>query len=502
MNYAAAALKLLTNTVALKSRLRQLQEKNGLAVAGKETRAEVKRILRKSREFRSDAELDMLVGVLGHLDFPVHLRMPGIDQAQEIRELCRLMYFRKFDEGSYVYQMGTEATTVYIVLRGDADVDFGMLDNSAAISGSVLVRAGGFFGEDAAGEAAKYDGLRKIETLPPIYKGMALATTELECICIDRVDIERQYLEQVVEEGAKMKVRYLQEATGHLRGFFSGWDFLKETDGVRVYRKSAVDSDAICFKGIGFIEKPVEQVAAYLMDMNNRENWDPLYMHGETLERIDDNNVLRYEFYHTPSPVHYNRDFLTLCSNTVDKGLREYFILSRSVKNVACQPQPNAVRATAMDCGFFLKPETTGADDERLTKAEKAAKKEVERTQVTFLSMVDFQGNYPNWLENNINEEQASYIRHIRRAMDRIIVGERMKTILLDAGMLFTVKATFEHQGLALWAFDHNNMNEVVRMQRTHYLNLYFLTLALKLIEGDEYASHTTEPPQDLSRGR
>ena len=33
---------------------------------------------------------------------------------------------------------------------------------------------------------------------------------------------------QVFEEGEDMRKRYKQEATGHLRGFFSGWDFLGE----------------------------------------------------------------------------------------------------------------------------------------------------------------------------------------------------------------------------------------------------------------------------------
>ena len=58
----------------------------------------------------------------------------------------------------------------------------------------------------------------------------------------------------------KMKARFEVEATGHLRGFFSGWEFLKETDGVRIYQKTNKTNKLRSFKGIGFIDKPHNEV--------------------------------------------------------------------------------------------------------------------------------------------------------------------------------------------------------------------------------------------------
>jgi len=51
--------------------------------------------------------------------------------------------------------------------------------------------------------------------------------------------------------------------------------------------------------------------------------------------------------------------------------------------------------------------------------------------------------------------------------MNRILISEGVKTILLDAGMIFTVKTTFHEQALALWAFNRQDLNEVMTMSRT-----------------------------------
>jgi len=152
----------------------------------------VKRILRKSRDFRQDSELNFLVRAVSHIDFPAYIRMPGINQEVEVRELCRLMYFRKFDEGSYIYQMGSEATTVYIVLKGACDVDYGMMEFSGSsgenVSGSMICKVGDIFGEDAGGESNKWEGKRKLKIPPPKYGGMALATSEVWSMGLTQIE--------------------------------------------------------------------------------------------------------------------------------------------------------------------------------------------------------------------------------------------------------------------------------------------------------------------------
>jgi len=259
-----------------------------------------------------------------------------------------------------------------------------------------------------------------------------------------------------LDESARMRERYLQEATGHLSGFFRGWEFVKEAEGVRIYKKVHVRTKAICFKGIGYVDKPHDEVADYILNFDNRTDWDPLYMYGETIEKLDSACEVRYECYETPSSMHFNRDFCVLWNFYRDRENGDHTGICRSVKNVGIKPQSNFVRADAYDTGFYIR-----ADPRRPKEA----------SQVTFITQIDPKGNYPGWLRDLVNEEQASFITTIRKAMTRILISNCMKTILLEKDMIFTVKATFNEQALALWVFNHHNLNEVFSMTRTRRTN-------------------------------
>ena len=126
--------------------------------------------------------------------------------------------------------------------------------------------------------------------------------------------------------------------------------------------------------------------------------------------------------------------------------------ICRSVKNVICKPTPNAVRADAFDTGFYIR-----ADAQRPKEA----------SQVTFITQTDPKGAYPSWLTDAVNETQAGFLVNIRAAMNRMLVGESVKTILLEKDMIVTVEATFLDQQLALWAFQRQNLNEIMTMSRT-----------------------------------
>jgi len=150
--------------------------------------------------------------------------------------------------------------------------------------------------------------------------------------------------------------------------------------------------------------------------------------------------------------MHYNRDFCVLWNYYRDSENGEHTAICRSVKNVAIKPQPNYVRADAFDTGFFIRADPRHPE---------------QSSQVTFITQVEPKGNYPSWLTDAVNEEQACYISTIRKAMTRILVSDCMKTILLEKDMIFTVRTKFNDQSLALWTFNHNNLNEVMSMSRT-----------------------------------
>ena len=218
--------------------------------------------------------------------------------------------------------MGDDADEVYIVLGGTVDVDEMGAAGRGKKNQSRTVDIGHLFGEDAGMGA---DCART---------AMAIASEDVHLAGIDKSSINRIYNQQVDEEGDLMQMRFEREATGHLSGYFSGWEFVLETEGVRVYKKDHPTSDTKFFKGIGLIEKPHEevstffhtcgglcvvlQVADYILDMKNRVDWDPLFMGGQVFNTISTSKCVRQDAFHTPSPLHYNRDFLTLYCETRD----------------------------------------------------------------------------------------------------------------------------------------------------------------------------------------
>jgi len=126
--------------------------------------------------------------------------------------------------------------------------------------------------------------------------------------------------------------------------------------------------------------------------------------------------------------------------------------ICRSVKNVQCKPTPNFVRADAYDTGFHIKADANRPD---------------EASQVTFITQIDHKGNYPSWLTDIVNETQAGYLSNIRAGMNRMLVSEGVRTILLDKDMVVNIHTSFKDQELALWAFQRNDLNEVMTMSRT-----------------------------------
>lgn len=403
-------------------------------------RGEIIRILRKSGDFRHEGEIERLRHLLRHIDFPARILVPGIHIEEEVGELLKKMFYRKVKAGSYVYNIGDHADEVYIVLSGTVDVEeLAGKDQLCPGGSSRTIDTGHMFGEDAGmGEVCRRNG-------------MAICVEDCHLAGLDRTSINRVYQKCVDEEGEAMQRRFEREATGHLNGFFSGWEFVKEQEGVRVYQKDHPTSDVKFFKGIGVVEKGHEEVADYILDMDNRKDWDPLFLGGQVCFEISASKCVRRDAFYTPSPLHYNRDFLTLYCQTRDSEAGEHYGISTTIKSVHVQESPDFVRADMFDTGFKITKDPRNED----------------HSQVTFITQVDPMGTYPSWLVDRVNLQQATYLINIRKAMGRVLTQPQTRTMLIDKGMIFTVTTTFSEQHLDLWCFSHKNLNEVMCMDRT-----------------------------------
>ena len=93
------------------------------------------------------------------------------------------------------------------------------------------------------------------------------------------------------------------------------------------------------------------QVANYVFNMENRFDWDPLYMGGRVIEKVDSWKCVRQDAFYTPSPLHYNRDFLSLYIIDRDDDLMEHYGISGSIQNVHIKERSDMVRAELFDTG-------------------------------------------------------------------------------------------------------------------------------------------------------
>jgi len=239
---------------------RQQEGTNDVQGLSPNERSEIIRILRKSGDFRHENEIARLKQLFSHIDFPAHIRIPGIHIEDEVSLLLKKMFYRKVKAGSYIYKGGDDADEVYIVLAGTVDVD-DMSHTRGKKSQSRTLGPGHLFGEDAGmgSDIAR--------------TAMAIASEDVHLAGIDKSSINRIYNQQVDEEADLMQMRFEREATGHLSGYFSGWEFVLETEGVRVYKKDHPTSDTKFFKGIGMIEKPHEEVASSLIPVVVGHAW-------------------------------------------------------------------------------------------------------------------------------------------------------------------------------------------------------------------------------------
>eukprot|EP00658_Telonema_sp_P-2_P039396 TRINITY_DN28190_c0_g1_i2.p1 TRINITY_DN28190_c0_g1~~TRINITY_DN28190_c0_g1_i2.p1 ORF type:complete len:472 (-),score=101.84 TRINITY_DN28190_c0_g1_i2:428-1843(-) len=342
---------------------------------------------------------------------------------------------------------------------------------------------GDLFGLEASGQGG----------LTPRRHGTAIALEDVDVAGLDRSTVLRVFRSQVMEETEAMCSRFRKLTTGHLRGFFDGWEFTQEVDGVRIYRKDSKqgleDTQGVAiFKGVGCIDKPHHEVAAYLFGFENRVDWDPMFMGGTEIERLDGSTSIRHDRFYTPSPVHLNRDFVLLVSIRHDDELGEHTAVWSSVNSLKVPSQDGYVRGECSNSGFLVKrnPDRPG-----------------DSSQVTFVNTVDLKGLYPGWLADRVSKEQASFIRNIRKAMTRVITQPRMKTLLLDKGMYATIRTRCHDQQLDLWCFNHCNLNEVMNLYRTRRTNkniipvegdYLFSNLGNKmlLVAEDSYSEHNT----------
>lgn len=106
------------------------------------------------------------------------------------------------------------------------------------------------------------------------------------------------------------------------------WDLVSESDGVRIYSKSA-EKGVLPFKAVGIIKGNINVAYNALVDYKRKNEWAPKLKEVRVHEKLDDQEYLFSEFYKTPWPTS-DREFLL--AGRVFKKNHSYYFTAKSIK--------------------------------------------------------------------------------------------------------------------------------------------------------------------------
>eukprot|EP00762_Andalucia_godoyi_P002149 ANDGO_02536.mRNA.1 hypothetical protein AMSG_08085 len=183
-----------------------------------------------------------------------------------------------------------------------------------------------------------------------------------------------------------------------------GWSFVKELEGVKIYRMKPEDMPVYFMKGTTVINAPYAKVTGMAWDTPTRKTWDDLYIESHIVQVIDDNTSIEHSAFSSGAPLVSSRDFLLARrKGTIENGGGSY-IVARSVEHQDCPPNTGKhVRGEIYSSGFVFRP---AADNENKTFA-------------TYVVAVNPKGSIPGFVVNMVSTKQPTALGKLRNAVEK-----------------------------------------------------------------------------------
>lgn len=166
----------------------------------------------------------------------------------------------------------------------------------------------------------------------------------------------------------------------------NGWEFLNETDGVKVYRKSYADS---AVKGVGgetVIDAPLSKLLWVLMDHSHKKEWIDRFKEARTIEEVSPLVHIQYASFAMPFPI-TDREFVYRYEFKVDPVLNGVVVDVKSV-DTPKEPTPRDgnVRGEIVSGKYVLIPDGN-------------------KTRVKAEYLADPKGALPTWVVNLVQKK-------------------------------------------------------------------------------------------------
>ncbi|MBC7530090.1 MAG: hypothetical protein H7318_00835 [Oligoflexus sp.] len=189
-----------------------------------------------------------------------------------------------------------------------------------------------------------------------------------------------------------LKVGLLSFATLLIEGSASardwakdGWEFVSESDGIKVYRKIYPGSDVKGVAGEAVLDGSIGKVLFMMVDHKHKPDWINRFKEAHTVEEIPPSSNIQYSSFDLPFPA-TDRDFVFRNDFSVDEKLRGVVIDVKSVVDKRASERADLVRGEIVRGKYSLIPQ----GDKTLMQAEYLA---------------DPKGMIPTWLINFFQKE-------------------------------------------------------------------------------------------------
>ena len=178
------------------------------------------------------------------------------------------------------------------------------------------------------------------------------------------------------------------------------WNFLHETNDVRVYSRDIKGSELKCFKGVGVVEASPDTLLSLISDPARRYWYDEMCLDSRTLLNLDSSTRLVYNCFEARS-IFCNtaaREFVMVARFTrLPDGTT--VIAGKSVESELCPINTHFVRGSVNSGGWVIRP----------------SKKSPNRSLVSYIMHIDLGGSVPAWIANLVSDKQPLCIDSIRK---------------------------------------------------------------------------------------
>ncbi len=126
------------------------------------------------------------------------------------------------------------------------------------------------------------------------------------------------------------------------------WEFIRETQGIRLYRRDLPNTDIDEFKGETVINAGIDVIGMALRDVPAYPTWMPDCKQVRFIEQFDEENFILYQVQNAPWPV-LDRDAVVNVATVIDWKSGRFTVTLSDIDDPRVPPTPDCIRIARLN---------------------------------------------------------------------------------------------------------------------------------------------------------